>query len=66
MRVLGMIDSFPASDLGLIKALTKNGDKPSKRQIMEMAEGWRPYRAYANIGTTEKSKNALRLLILIL
>jgi 3-methyladenine DNA glycosylase/8-oxoguanine DNA glycosylase len=49
MRGLGMIDSFPATDLGIIKALTKNGNQPSKKQIMDMAENWRPYRAYATL-----------------
>jgi len=47
MRGLGMIDSFPASDLGVIKALTNHGKAPSKKEITEMAEKWRPYRAYA-------------------
>ena len=47
MRGLGMVDSFPATDLGIIKALTKDGRVPSKKEITEMAEQWRPYRAYA-------------------
>jgi 3-methyladenine DNA glycosylase/8-oxoguanine DNA glycosylase len=47
MRGLRMIDSFPASDLGVIKALTKDGRVPSKKKITEMAEKWRPYRSYA-------------------
>ena len=49
MRGLGMIDSFPVSDLGIIKSLTRDGDKPTKKQIMNMAENWRPYRAYATL-----------------
>ena len=47
MRGLGMVDSFPATDLGVIKALTEKGRVPSKKEIKEMAEQWRPYRAYA-------------------
>ena len=47
MRGLRMVDSFPATDLGVIKALTKKGRAPSKKEIKEMAEQWRPYRAYA-------------------
>jgi AraC family transcriptional regulator, regulatory protein of adaptative response / DNA-3-methyladenine glycosylase II len=47
MRGLGMVDSFPATDLGVIKALTKKGRAPSKKEITQMAEQWRPYRAYA-------------------
>lgn len=49
MRGLGMVDSFPFKDLGVIKALTKDDIKPSPKQIVEMAEKWRPYRAYATL-----------------
>ncbi len=47
MRGLGMVDSFPASDLGVIKALKRDGVKPSVKEIIQIAENWRPYRAYA-------------------
>jgi len=47
MRGLGMVDSFPATDLGIIKALEEKGERPPKKQILKMAEKWRPYRAYA-------------------
>ena len=47
MRGLGMRDAFPASDLGIIKALSRGEEKAGVRDIMEMAEKWRPYRAYA-------------------
>ncbi len=47
MRGLGMIDSFPASDLGIIKALTTDDEKPSQKEISKMSNKWRPYRAYA-------------------
>jgi DNA-3-methyladenine glycosylase II len=36
-------DSFPHTDLGLIRAA--NADSP--QQLLELAESWRPYRAYA-------------------
>ncbi len=49
MRGLGMVDSFPAKDLGIIKVLTKDGVKPSHKQIIKMSEKWRPYRAYATL-----------------
>ncbi len=49
MRGLGMIDSFPATDLGVIKALSKKGRRPSKKQILAMAQNWRPYRSYATL-----------------
>jgi AraC family transcriptional regulator, regulatory protein of adaptative response / DNA-3-methyladenine glycosylase II len=43
MRALRWPDAFPHSDLGLSKAL---GETSSKR-ILEIAENWRPWRAYA-------------------
>lgn len=47
MRGLGMVDSFPASDLGVIKALTTDGRRPTPQQISRHSQQWRPYRAYA-------------------
>ena len=49
MRGMGMMDSFPASDLGVIRALTKDGEVPSTQEITAMAEKWRPYRSYATL-----------------
>jgi AraC family transcriptional regulator of adaptative response / DNA-3-methyladenine glycosylase II len=43
MRVLGWPDAFPASDLGLRKAL----GNASPRVILERSMSWRPWRAYA-------------------
>ncbi len=49
MRGLGMVDSFPAGDLGVGKALAIDGKVPSKKEIIDMAEQWRPYRSYATL-----------------
>jgi len=49
MRGLGMVDSFPAGDLGVVKALTKDGRVLSKKEIIDIAENWRPYRSYATL-----------------
>ena len=43
MRALAWPDAFPSTDLGIRRAL---GGKRTK-QIVEMAEAWRPWRAYA-------------------
>jgi AraC family transcriptional regulator of adaptative response / DNA-3-methyladenine glycosylase II len=43
MRALGWPDAFPHTDLGIYKAL---GETKPKR-ILEIAEGWRPWRSYA-------------------
>lgn len=48
MRALRWPDAFPASDLGLRKALGENGPIPSA-QVLRLAEKWRPWRAYAAV-----------------
>ena len=51
MRVLREPDAFPASDVGLLRAMTKrgaNGEKrPTPDELLERAATWRPWRAYA-------------------
>jgi len=49
MRGLSDPDAFPSADLGIIKALTVKGDKPTNKAIIALAEKWRPWRAYAAI-----------------
>ena len=49
MRGLSEPDAFPSADLGIIKALTTNGEKPKQKDIQQLAEQWRPWRAYATI-----------------
>ena len=46
MRALGERDAFPASDLGLRKAVDPK-EPPSAAELEAMAESWRPLRAYA-------------------
>jgi AraC family transcriptional regulator of adaptative response / DNA-3-methyladenine glycosylase II len=43
MRALRWPDAFPASDLGIRKALGMQ----STRAVTKLAESWRPWRAYA-------------------
>ena len=49
MRALGEPDAFPASDLGIMKALQEEGTRPTVKQVTARAEAWRPWRAYAAI-----------------
>lgn len=49
MRGLSDPDAFPSADLGIIKALTIDGVKPNNKEILQLAESWRPWRAYATI-----------------
>ena len=46
MRALGDADAFPAGDLGLRKAVSRE-QPPSASELEAMAESWRPVRAYA-------------------
>jgi AraC family transcriptional regulator, regulatory protein of adaptative response / DNA-3-methyladenine glycosylase II len=43
MRALAWRDAFPHTDLGLMRALHERNAK----RVLEMAEAWRPWRAYA-------------------
>jgi AraC family transcriptional regulator of adaptative response / DNA-3-methyladenine glycosylase II len=48
MRALGEPDAFPAGDLPLRQAAATNGAGPlTEAQLLEQAEAWRPWRAYA-------------------
>ena len=46
MRVLGDPDAFPATDLGLRKALVP-GELVTPAALLDYAEAWRPWRGYA-------------------
>ncbi len=48
MRALREPDAFPATDVGLMRAVaTSAGRRPSAREMLAIAEAWRPWRAYA-------------------
>ncbi|HEX4111451.1 MAG TPA: AlkA N-terminal domain-containing protein [Stellaceae bacterium] len=47
IRALREPDGFPASDIGLLRALAEEGVRPSPKQVLVRAEAWRPWRAYA-------------------
>ncbi|MEQ1888755.1 MAG: AlkA N-terminal domain-containing protein [Alphaproteobacteria bacterium] len=48
MRALRESDAFPAGDVALMRALTKNGSPRISAPVMLLrAEAWRPWRAYA-------------------
>jgi len=47
MRALREPDAFPASDLGLRRALGNAGRPASAAQVEKRAAGWHPWRAYA-------------------
>lgn len=43
MRVMAWPDAFPHTDLGIMKAMNER----SPARVLEIAESWRPWRAYA-------------------
>jgi 3-methyladenine DNA glycosylase/8-oxoguanine DNA glycosylase len=47
MRALGDRDAFPGADLGVLKALDAVG--VTRRSVFDVAEAWRPWRAYATL-----------------
>jgi AraC family transcriptional regulator of adaptative response / DNA-3-methyladenine glycosylase II len=48
LRQLREPDAFPASDVGLMRALNKlDGTRPDAGELKARAECWRPWRAYA-------------------
>jgi 3-methyladenine DNA glycosylase/8-oxoguanine DNA glycosylase len=50
MRTLGDRDAFPASDLGVVKALRALlPEQATPEKAAALAEGWRPWRAYATL-----------------
>ena len=49
MRALREPDAFPASDIGLLRAMAGENGRPSPAQLLERAEPWRPWRAYAAV-----------------
>lgn len=47
MRVLKLPDALPVGDVGLLRALESGTGRPSPAALLERAEAWRPFRAYA-------------------
>ncbi|HYQ45754.1 MAG TPA: AlkA N-terminal domain-containing protein [Polyangiaceae bacterium] len=48
LRQLREPDAFPASDIGVLRALTnEHGLRPKADEVLARAERWRPWRAYA-------------------
>lgn len=57
MRALGMRDCFPASDLGILKAMARDGQRRMPEEILRIAERWRPYRSHAALCLWQKGWN---------
>jgi AraC family transcriptional regulator, regulatory protein of adaptative response / DNA-3-methyladenine glycosylase II len=47
MRALRETDAFPATDPALLRATAARGVRQSPRELLKLAEAWRPWRAYA-------------------
>jgi len=50
MRELREPDAFPATDIGLLRAMAgADGRRPTPAELLARAERWRPWRAYAAV-----------------
>jgi AraC family transcriptional regulator, regulatory protein of adaptative response / DNA-3-methyladenine glycosylase II len=48
LRALREADAFPAADIGLMQGFAGDDQpRPTPKQLLEKAEAWRPWRAYA-------------------
>jgi AraC family transcriptional regulator, regulatory protein of adaptative response / DNA-3-methyladenine glycosylase II len=48
LRALREMDAFPATDIGLLRSISSvDGEKTSPANLLNRAESWRPWRAYA-------------------
>jgi AraC family transcriptional regulator of adaptative response / DNA-3-methyladenine glycosylase II len=49
LRALRDSDAFPAADLALLRSpiVARNGKRPTPSALLQRAENWRPWRAYA-------------------
>jgi AraC family transcriptional regulator of adaptative response / DNA-3-methyladenine glycosylase II len=47
IRALREPDAFPATDLGLLRAMELLAHPVTKAQFIERSQAWRPWRAYA-------------------
>jgi AraC family transcriptional regulator of adaptative response / DNA-3-methyladenine glycosylase II len=48
LRALREPDAFPATDLGILRGAARlGGGAPTAFQLLQLAEAWRPWRAYA-------------------
>lgn len=49
MRALREPDAFPASDLGLLRAMASESRRPTPAELLTRSQPWRPWRAYAAV-----------------
>ena len=59
MRACKNPDAFPSSDLGLLRAFdTPDGERIKAKELNEMSQAWRPWRAYAALLLWNSTPNA--------
>jgi AraC family transcriptional regulator of adaptative response / DNA-3-methyladenine glycosylase II len=48
LRAIREMDAFPATDVGLLRSMSSmDGEKTTTADLLNRAESWRPWRAYA-------------------
>jgi AraC family transcriptional regulator of adaptative response / DNA-3-methyladenine glycosylase II len=63
LRALHEPDAFPASDVGLLRAMDDHlGRRATAEELLEIAQSWRPWRAYAaqHLWTADAGAPAIR------
>ena len=62
MRAMREPDAFPAADIGLLRAMDDGEGRPSAAKLLDRAERWRPWRAYAalHLWTASAPRPAVR------
>jgi AraC family transcriptional regulator of adaptative response / DNA-3-methyladenine glycosylase II len=63
LRALHEPDAFPASDVGLLRAMDDHlGKRATAEELLTIAQGWRPWRAYAaqHLWTADAGAPAIR------
>jgi len=63
LRALHEPDAFPASDVGLLRAMDDHlGRRATAEELLTIAQGWRPWRAYAaqHLWTADAGAPAIR------
>jgi AraC family transcriptional regulator of adaptative response / DNA-3-methyladenine glycosylase II len=62
LRALRETDAFPASDVALLRSAARGSARPTPADLMQRAEPWRPWRAYAAqhlwVADVEKNQRA--------
>jgi len=64
MRALGESDAFLAGDVAIQRRFERNGRRPNLKELLNHAERWRPWRAYAMLHLWNADADAEPILLM--